>query len=155
MEYSNEAIELVESVLSSVNESKAYRKYSDQAQKKAQELTDRYVMAKAEGNQEKATKALKDLKKYNDSLAKYGTPYPVNNIFGGKSSEVYDKDMAEMMGAGYKAGDKEFKKNTGSARPKNIAVHKNINDRMNLARFDARNEAAMILIETLNTLLNE
>lgn len=152
MEYSNEAIELVESVLS---ESKAYRRYSNQAQKKAQELTDRYAMAKAEGNQEKATKALKDLKKYNDSLSKYGTPYPVNNLFGGKSSEVYDKDMAEMLGTGYKAGDKEFKRNTGSARPKNIAVHKNINDRMNLARYDARNEAAMILIEALNTLLNE
>ena len=139
MEYSNEAVSLVEQVIS---ESKAYRRYSDQAQKKAQELTDKYAIAKAEGNQEKATKALKDLKKYNDSLAKYGTPYPVNNLLGGKSSEVYDKDMAEMLGAGYKAGDKEFKRNTGSARPKNIAVHKNINDRTNLAKYDTRNEAA-------------
>ena len=152
MEYSNEAVELVESVLS---ESKAYRKYSDQAQKKSQELTDEYLMAKASGDKEKASSSLKALKKYNDSLAKYGIPYPVNNVFGTKSSEVYDKDMAKMAGAGYKAGDKEFKKNTGSARPKNVALHNNINQRTNLARYDARNEAALILIEALNTLLSE
>ena len=107
------------------------------------------------GDKEKASSSLKALKKYNDSLAKYGIPYPVNNVFGTKSSEVYDKDMAKMAGAGYKAGDKEFKKNTGSARPKNVALHSNINQRTNLARYDARNEAALILIEALNTLLNE
>lgn len=140
---SKETMELLEQVLS---ESKAYRKWSAQAQEKGQELADEYATAKANGNKEEIRKAAINLKKFNDSLAKYGRPYPVKNLYGGKSSEVYDKDMAEMLGGKYKEWDNEFKRNTGSARPKNPAVHANIN---------ARQEAAQILIEALDTLLSE
>ena len=144
---SKETMELLEQVLS---ESKAFRKYSNQAAAKVSKLETEWEKAKASGDKEGARKALKDLNDYNKTLAKYGFPYPTKNIFGGKAEEIYDKDMAKLAGDKYKERDKAFKMNTGSARPsKNLVGHSNINARTELM------EAAQILIEALDILLND
>lgn len=147
---SNEAIELLENVLS---ESKAFRKFSDIAQKKSLELLDNYGDAKDSGDPAAIIKAAKELKEYNNKMMKYGIPYPNKDFSGHKNPEIYDKEAAKKYGDKYKTLDKQFKINTGSARPKNIAVHGNINARTGL--LSGKYEAAMILIEALNTLLNE
>ena len=147
---SNETIELLESVLS---ESKAFRKFSDTAQKKTLELIDNYDNAKDSGDPVAIAKAAKELKEYNNKIMKYGIPYPTKDFFGNKNPEVYDKEAAKKYGDSYKTLDKQFKMNTGSARPKNVAAHGNINARTGL--LSGKYEAAMILIEALNTLLNE
>ena len=169
---SNEAIELLESVLSSVNESERWQyRHADLLKKKQADLEDQledeekkiiYYGKKDQSKYKKIGNDLANLYNLDHNSSKInnyrkGIGSYINN--GGKldlnpksnSRYEYDEDEAKNR--------HNYLQNMNKEKITNSPKSKDMHDRINLrtAAFDttAKHEAAMILIEALNTLLNE
>jgi chromosome segregation ATPase len=162
---SNEAMELLENVLSSVNESERaiYRALDIEQKKLQQEINEL---------EDERTKERKKVEEYHKDPNRY---YEIMNELEKKRQELdHTKDHARavfnpMRNGTNEYGEKAKSGNTSSRhtiltartnyelnkQPKNKELHDRINKRTKLYDTTAKHEACMILIEALNTLLNE
>jgi hypothetical protein len=168
---SNEALELVESVLTSVSESERWQyRHADLINKKQADLD-----KKIENEKKKVEYYGKDPSKLEELKSnKYSIPYVKNDELREFRTGTHynkeklnlrkDQDQREARNRGVELKNAETNYNLFVDRsrftnaeldPKTKALHTRIDKRTKAFDTTAKHEAACILIEALNTLINE
>ena len=169
---SNEAIELIESVLTSVSESERWQyRYDDLINKKKADLEDQleneekkivYYGKKDQSKYKKIGKDLSDLYNLDTNSSRLNTyrkgigstkSEDEKLDLNPKSNPLYDYDKDEARSRHKYLQNMNKEKITNS--PKSKDMHDRINLRTKAFDTTAKHEAALILIEALNTILNE
>jgi hypothetical protein len=166
---SNEALDLLESVLSSISESERWQyRIGDIREKQKERERKRVLMGKNDEEYNDIDTPTEDLELARKGIqskdfkkSKYYRRYTPNEV-----REVLKNTLKSSSGYKGQGFSKEeldhpaFKNSAGGTyyienEPEHKAMHDRINTRTELYDTTAKHEAAMILIEALNTLLNE